>query len=217
MTSSPGPSVAMTTTPSHASASPFLEEEDSGETVIENTYRETPVTSPKPHQGGEEPCSVRAEAALMPGTGMGINNNVSSSQPTSANPTGKMKYWQQVKSEMPKEILNFSEDIIFNIITYDQLHDFAIKCDISTNWVEGAKEDNPHDYEMMVTKVFFEWWGRSYLNIGKKIQLVQIAFEYMGKPAVFHRIICKYPNLKILLEYARSNDTLALTGGDGVI
>ena len=71
--------------------------------------------------------------------------------------------------------------------------------------------------EMIVTKVFFEWWGRSNLNVGKKIQMIHIAFVYMGKLAIFNRIISKYPDLEILLEYARSNVTPALTGGDGVI
>ena len=83
--------------------------------------------------------------------------------------------------------------------------------------MERAKEDYPHDSEMIVTKVFFEWWGRCNLNVGKKIQMIQVAFVYMGKLAVFNRIMGKYPDLEILLEYARSNATPALTGGDGVI
>ena len=83
----------------------------------------------------------------------------------------------------------------------DQLLDFVIKCDIPNYWVVRAKQDYPHDSEMMVMKVFFEC----------------IAFVYMGKPVVFNRIISKYADLKILLEYARSNITPALTGGDGVI
>ena len=47
--------------------------------------------------------------------------------------------------------------------------------------------------------------------------MVHVAFEYMGKPAVFHRILAKFPDLKILLKYAKSNDAPALTGGDGII
>ena len=146
------------------------------------------------------------------------------SEPTSGNPKdptpsclGKMKYWQQVKHDLPKEILNFSEDIMDNIITYVQLHDLALKCDIPRCWVERAKEDYPHDSEIMVTKVFFKWWGRSPLNTGKKSQLIQAAFVYMGKPAIFQRIIGKYPELEMLLEYARSGVTLALPSGDGAI
>ena len=34
---------------------------------------------------------------------------------------------------------------------------------------------------------------------------------------VFHRIILKYPDLQILFEYARSNATPALSGGDGIV
>ena len=70
---------------------------------------------------------------------------------------------------------------------------------------------------MVITKVFFEWWGICNLNVGKKIQMIYVAFAYMGKPAGFNRIIGKYPNLDILLEYARSNISPALTGGNGVI
>ena len=39
----------------------------------------------------------------------------------------------------------------------------------------------------------------------------------MGKPAVFNRILGKYPDMQILIEYARSNMAPALTGGDGII
>ena len=157
-----------------------------------------------------------------PGAISGINENTTrqnSENPKASleNCLGKMKHSQQVHCELPKEIFNFCDDIINNILSHDQLLDFVIKCDIPTNWVERAKEDYPHDSEIMVTKVFFEWWGRCHLNVGKKIQMIQVAFVYMGKLAVFNRIIGKYPDLKILLEFARSNVTPALTGGDGVI
>ena len=39
----------------------------------------------------------------------------------------------------------------------------------------------------------------------------------MGKPAVFNRVLGKYPDMQILIEYARSNTMPALTGGDGII
>ena len=91
--------------------------------------------------------------------------------------------------------MNFCEDITNNILCHDQLLDFAVKCDIPTNWVDREKEDYPHESEMVVTKVFFEWWGRYNLNVGKKIQLIQIVFDYMGKPAVFNRIMDKYSDM----------------------
>ena len=47
--------------------------------------------------------------------------------------------------------------------------------------------------------------------------MIYIAFVYMGKLAVLNRIIGKYPDLGMLLEYARSHTTPALTDGDGVI
>ena len=53
--------------------------------------------------------------------------------------------------------------------------------------------------------------------MGKKLQIIQTAFIYMGKPSVFNRILGKYPDMQILIEYARSNTMPALTGGDGII
>ena len=127
------------------------------------------------------------------------------------------KQWQQIENELPRELLNFCHDITENIMTYDQLVDFAVKCDIPIGWVERAKEDYPHDSEVVINKVFFEWWDRCNYNVGKKLQIIQTAFVYMGKPAVFNRILGKYPGMQILIEYARSNTMPALTGGDGII
>ena len=129
---------------------------------------------------------------------------------TLKNCLGRTKVWQQVQCELLREIFNFCDDITNNILTQDQLLDFAIKCDIPNCWVERAKEDYPHDSEMMVSKVLFEWWGRCNLNVGKKLQMIQVAFVYMGKLAVFNRIMGKYADMQILLEYAKSNTTPTL-------
>ena len=51
------------------------------------------------------------------------------------------------------------------------------------------------------------------MNIGKKILYIQAAFEAEGKPAVFDSIILKYPDLKMLLEYARSHVVLSIPSG----
>ena len=83
--------------------------------------------------------------------------------------------------------------------------------------MERAKQDYPQDLEVVINKVFFEWWDRCNLNVGKKLQMIQTAFVYMGKPAVFNRVLGKYPDMQILIEYARSNTMPALTGGDGII
>ena len=96
-----------------------------------------------------------------------------------------------------------------------QLYSFAILCDIPICWVERDKEDYPNDCETMVNKVFYAWWGRSTLSIGKKILYIQAAFVAEGKPAVFDRIILKYPDLKMLLEYARSDVVPAIPSGNG--
>ena len=55
------------------------------------------------------------------------------------------------------------------------------------------------------------------MNVGKKLQMIQAAFVYIGKPAVFNRILNKCPDLGILIEHAMSNTLPALTGGDGII
>ena len=102
-------------------------------------------------------------------------------------------------------------------MTYNHLVDFAMKCDIPLTWLEREKEDYPQDSQVVVTKVFYEWWDRCNLNVGKKLHMIQAAFVYMGKLAVFNRIMNKCPDLEILIDYARSNTMPALTGGDGII
>ena len=72
-------------------------------------------------------------------------------------------------------------------MSYDQLVDLAVKCDIPLTWLERAKEDYLQDSQVVVNQVFYEWWDRCNLNVGKKIQMIQAAFGYMGKPAVFNR------------------------------
>ena len=90
-------------------------------------------------------------------------------------------------------------------MTHDQLVNFAVKYDVPNCWVERAKEDYPYDVDVVINKVFFEWWDRCNLNVGKKLRILQTAFVYMGKPAVFNRILDKYPDMQILLEYASLN------------
>ena len=118
---------------------------------------------------------------------------------------------------MPKETFKFCQDITENIVSYDQLVDFAVKCDIPLTWLERAKEDYPQDSQVVINQVFYEWWDQCNLNVGKKIQMIQAAFGYMGKPAVFNRILYKCPDLEILFQHAISNMLPALTGGDGII
>ena len=87
-------------------------------------------------------------------------------------------------------------------MTYDQLVDFAVKCDIPLTWLERAKEDYPQNSQVVVNKVFYEWWNRCNLNVGKKLHMIQAAFVYMGKLAVFNRILNKCPDLQILIDCA---------------
>ena len=127
------------------------------------------------------------------------------------------KLWQQILNELPKDTFKFCQDITENIVSYDQLVDFAVKCDIPLTWLERAKEDYPQDSQVVINQVFYEWWDRCNLNVGKKIQMIQAAFVYMGKPAIFNRILYKCPDLEILFQHAISNMLPALTGGDGII
>lgn len=69
---------------------------------------------------------------------------------------GMVKHWQKVQCDLPKNLMNFCEDITTNILSHDQLLDFVMKCEFPTKWVERATEDYLHDSEIIVRKVFFE-------------------------------------------------------------
>ena len=111
------------------------------------------------------------------------------------------KPWQKVQSELRKELLKFSKDVVENIGTYGQLAKFAMKCDIPLTWVDRAKEDYPAESRIVVNQVFYEWWDRCNLNLCKKIQMIQVAFGYIGKPAIFNRIIYTCPDVEMLLDH----------------
>ena len=114
----------------------------------------------------------------------------------------EVKQWQKVQSELSKELLKFSKDIMENIGTYEQLVEFAVKCDIPLTWVDRVKEDYPTDSRLVVNQVFYEWWDRCNLNLCKKIQMIQVAFGYIGKPAIFNRIIYTCPDVEMLFDHA---------------
>ena len=122
---------------------------------------------------------------------------------------------RKIQSEHSKELFKFCKDVTENIGTYSQLVEFAVKCDISLTWLDRAKEDYPEDSQVVVNKVFYEWWDRCNLNLGKKLQMIQAAFSYIGKPAIFNRILYMCPDVEMLLDHATSDTLPALTGGDG--
>ena len=189
----PSPSPARTNTPSHQAASPVPSPNAASESENLNTGQKTPETT-----------VFKRHTVLIPSK-------------TSKKSPELGKFWQQIQKDMPKELLKFCQEITENIVTYDQLVDFAVKCDIPLTWLERAKEDYPQDSQVVINKVFYEWWDRCNLNVGKKIHMILAAFVYMGKPAIFNRILYKCPDLKILFGHAISNTLPALTGGDGVI
>ena len=92
-----------------------------------------------------------------------------------------------------------------------------MKCDIPLTWLERAKEDYPQDSQVVINRVFYEWWDRCNLNVGKRIQMIQAAFVYIGKSAIFNRILYTCPDLEILFGHTIPNMLPALPGGDGVI
>ena len=131
------------------------------------------------------------------------------------NDRNKQKLWQKIQSELSKELFKFCKDVTENIGTYSQLVEFAVKCDIPLTWLDRAKEDYPEDSQVVVNKVFYEWWVRCNLNLGKKLQMIQTAFGYIGKPAIFNRILYTCPDIEMLLDHATLDTLPALTGGDG--
>ena len=79
--------------------------------------------------------------------------------------------------------------------------EFAVRCDIPLTWLDWAKENYPEDSQVVVNKVFYGWWDRCNLNLGKKLQMIQAAFGYIGKPAIFDRIVYTCPDLELLLDH----------------
>ena len=68
---------------------------------------------------------------------------------------------------------------------------------------------------LSLTKYFMNGGNRCNLNLGKKIHMIQAAFGYIGKPAIFNRILYMCPDLEMLLDHATLDTMPALTGGDG--
>ena len=131
------------------------------------------------------------------------------------NDRNKQKLWQKVQSELSKELSKFCKDITENIGTYSQLVEFAVKCDIPLTWLDRAKEDYPEDSQVVVNQVFYEWWDRCNLNLAKKLRMIQAAFGYIGKPAIFNRILYTCPDIEMLLDHALSDKMPPLIDGDG--
>ena len=111
--------------------------------------------------------------------------------------------------------MKFCKDVTENIGTNDQLVEFAVKCEIPLTWVDRAKEDYPVDSRLAVNQVFYEWWDRCNLNLSKKIQMIQVAFGYIGKPKIFNRIIYTCPDLELWLDHAIEDKMPALFNADG--
>ena len=67
----------------------------------------------------------------------------------------------------------------------------------------------------MVNQVFYKWWDRCKLNLAKKLRMIQAAFGYIGKPAIFNRILYTCPDIEMLLDHTLSDKMPPLIGGDG--
>ena len=125
----------------------------------------------------------------------------------------ELKLWEKIQIELPKELSRFCKEVTENIATYSDLVDFAVKCDVPITWIDRAKEDNPNDSQSAINQVFYEWWDRSHLNLARKLKTIQAAFGYMGKPAIFNRIVYGCPDVEMLLDRAVLTRLPNLIGG----
>ena len=80
-------------------------------------------------------------------------------------------------------------------------------------WIDRAKEDNPNDSQSTINQVFYELWDRSHLNLARKLKTIQAAFGYMGRPAIFNRIVYGCPDVKLLLDHTILTRLPSLMGG----
>ena len=153
-----------------------------------------------------------------PWTGASVYKTKSAlTPPKSSNVTSparnELKLWEKVQIELPKELSWFCKEVTENIGTYSDLVDFAVKCDVPITWIDWAKEDNPNDSQSAINQVFYEWWDRSHLNLARKLKTIQAAFGYMGKPAIFNRIVYSCPDVKMLIDHAALTRLPNLIGG----
>ena len=123
------------------------------------------------------------------------------------------KLWEKIQKELPKELSRFCKEITENIGNYGQLVDFAIKCDVPLTWIDRAREDYPNDSQPIINQVFYEWWDRSHLNLARKLKMIQAAFGYMGKPAIFNRIMYTCPDVEMLIDHSVLTRMPSLIGG----
>ena len=124
------------------------------------------------------------------------------------------KLWEKIQIKLPKDLSRFCKEIAENIGTYSQLVNFAVKCDVPLTWIDRAKEDYPDDSQSVINQVFYEWWDRSHLNLARKLRTIQAAFGYMGKPAIFNRIMYTCPDVEMLIDHTLLTRMPSLIGGE---
>ena len=123
------------------------------------------------------------------------------------------KLWEKIQRELLKELSRVCKEITENISNYGQLVDFALKCDVPLTWIERAKADYPNESQSVINQVFYEWWDRSNLNHARKLRTIQAAFGYMGKPAIFNRIMYTCPDVEMLIDHTVLTRMPSLIGG----
>ena len=124
------------------------------------------------------------------------------------------KLWENIRKELPKELSRFCKEATENIGNYSDLVDFAVKCDVPITWIDRVKEDNPNDSQSAINQVFYEWWDRSRLNLASKLRTIMAAFRYMGKPAIFNRIVYTCPDVEMLLDHVLQDTMPPLFNAD---
>ena len=183
-------------------------------------YRPDPTPSPPGNIVNTAQCSGGSVSISpqCPRTGASVYKTQSALTPprypnVSKPARTELKLWEKIQIELPKDLSRFCKEVTENIGNYSDLVDFAVKCDAPITWIDRAKEDNPNDSQSAIKQVFYEWWDRSHLNLARKLKMIQAAFGYMGKPAIFNRIVYGCPDVKMLLDHAVLTRLPNLIGG----
>ena len=182
-------------------------------------YRPDPTPSPTSVNVVNSPGHCSGGSVIInpprPRAGASVFKRQSALTPQSPNEDNRIepKSWERIQKDLSTELRRFCKEITENIGTHSQLVDFAVRCDVPLTWIDRAKEDYPQDAQSVINQVFYEWWDRSNLNLARKLRTIQAAFGYMGKPAIFNRIMYTCPDIEMLIDHTVFTRMPCLIGG----
>ena len=182
-------------------------------------YRPDPTPSPASVNVVNSPGHCSGGSVIInpprPRSGASVFKRQSALTPQSPNDNNRIepKSWERIQNDLSTELRRFCKEITENIGTHSQLVDFAVRCDVPLTWIDRAKEDYPQDAQSVINQVFYEWWDRSNLNLARKLRTIQAAFGYMGKPAIFNRIMYTCPDIEMLIDHTVFTRMPCLIGG----